>query len=96
MRLALDRPPLLADGRLTLSALFAAQAVAVLVVGLAFAVALLWRGEDWPEPLDRGEWQDGHAVLGPHDLRRGRYHGPLAMPSGVAALFRLNMLVGAV
>lgn len=57
---------------------------------------LLWRGEDWPEPLDRGEWQDGHAVLGPRDLRRGRYHGPLAMPPRVATLFRLNMLIGAV
>lgn len=57
---------------------------------------LLWRGEDWPDPLDRGEWQDGAAVLGPRDLRHGRYHGPLVMPPRVAALFRLNLMVGAV
>ena len=55
---------------------------------------LLWRGEDWPEQLDRGEWQDGFAVLSPHAVRRGRYYGPLVMPPEVAALFRLNLLVG--
>lgn len=54
---------------------------------------LLWRGADWPEPLDRCEWQDGYAVLSPHDLRHGRYHGPLAMPPGVAISFRSKLLV---
>ena len=55
---------------------------------------LLWRGEDWPEAHDRGEWQDGFAVLSPHALAYARYHGPLAMPPTVAALFRLALLVG--
>lgn len=56
---------------------------------------LLWRGEDWPERMDRGEWQDGYAVLSPHDLRQGRYHGPVAMPPRLAAAFRLRLLKGA-
>lgn len=55
---------------------------------------LLWRGLDWPEPLDRNEWQDGFAVLSPHDLHRDRYYGPLAMPPAVAALFRFNLRAG--
>ena len=55
---------------------------------------LLWRGADWPEALDRGEWQDGPAVLSPHDLRHGRYHGPIVMPPGLAASFRLKLLIG--
>lgn len=53
---------------------------------------LLWRGDDWPERLDRGEWQDGPAVLSPRDLRRGRYHGPVAMPPRLAATFRQRLL----
>ena len=53
---------------------------------------LLWRGDDWPERTDRGEWQDGFAVLSPHALRYGRYHGPLAMPPTGAALVHLNLL----
>lgn len=56
---------------------------------------LLWRGWDWPEPLDRGEWQDGHAVLSPDDLHHGRYYGPIAMPPRVAASLRSRLLVGA-
>ena len=54
---------------------------------------LLWRGEDWPEPLDRGEWQDGYAVLSTRDLGRGQYHGPVAMPSHLAALCSVKMLM---
>ena len=54
---------------------------------------LLWRGADWPEPLDRGEWLDGFAVLRPCDLRHGRYHGPLVMSPGVAVLFRSKLSV---
>ena len=57
---------------------------------------MLWRGEDWPVSSDRGEWQDGHAMLGPRDLRHGRYHGPLVMPAGVGELFRSDMLIGVV
>ena len=53
---------------------------------------LLWRGEDWPERLDREEWQDGYAVLSPRDLRRGRYYGPIAMPPQLAAVFRWRLL----
>lgn len=56
---------------------------------------LLWRGEDWPEQVDRGEWQDGYAILSPRDLRRGKYHGPVAMPLHLSAAFRLRLLRGA-
>ena len=45
---------------------------------------VLWHGEDWPDPLSRGVWQDGSASLSPGDLGRARYHGPLAMPAGIA------------
>ncbi len=45
---------------------------------------VLWRGEDWPDPLGRGVWQDGYASLRPGDLGRARYHGLLAMPARVA------------
>ena len=45
---------------------------------------VLWHGEDWPDPLSRGVWQDGSASLSPGDLGRARYHGPLALPAGVA------------
>ena len=54
---------------------------------------LLWRGGDWPERADRGEWQDGYAVLSARDLSRGRYHGPVAMPPRLAALCRRSLLV---
>lgn len=53
---------------------------------------MLWRGDDWPESLDRGEWQDGFITLTPIDLSRGFYHGPVAMPVEVAALFHGNLL----
>ena len=56
---------------------------------------LLWRGDDWPEEVDRGEWQDGFAVLSVRDVSRGRYHGPVAMPPRLAALFRMRVLTGA-
>lgn len=45
---------------------------------------VLWHGEDWPDPLSRGVWQDGFASLSPGDLGRAHYHGPLAMPAGIA------------
>ena len=32
---------------------------------------LLWRGDDWPERMDRGEWQDGYAVLSARDRAVG-------------------------
>lgn len=54
---------------------------------------LLWRGDDWPERADRSEWQDGCAVLSARDLSRGKYHGPLAMSSHIAALHRRSLLV---
>ncbi len=52
---------------------------------------LLWRGQDWPDEVDRGEWQDGYAVLSACDLNRGRYHGPVALSPRMAALCRLKM-----
>lgn len=51
---------------------------------------VLWHGEDWPDPLSRGVWQDGFALLSPGDLGRARYHEPLAMPARVA-LSRHNL-----
>ena len=53
---------------------------------------LLWRGDNWPERLDRGEWQDGYAVLSARDLSREHYHGPVAMTPMLAALWRRRML----
>ena len=55
---------------------------------------LLWRGDGWPERVDRGEWQDGYAVLSTRDLSRGRYHGPVAMSSRLAALWDAGCLCG--
>ena len=52
---------------------------------------LLWRGQDWPDAADRGEWQDGYAVLSARDLSRGRYHGPVTLSLRMAALCRLRM-----
>ena len=57
---------------------------------------LLWRGGDWPDSVDRDEWQDGPAVLSVRDLRRGRYHGPVVLPSHLAALFQMRVLAGAI
>lgn len=54
---------------------------------------LLWRGDDWPEPVDRSEWRDGCAVLSPRDLSRGFYHGPVAMTPHLAAVCRRNLLL---
>jgi hypothetical protein len=48
---------------------------------------LLWRGDDWPETVDRREWQDGVVICAPADLRGGRYFGPVAMPEAVAHRF---------
>ena len=56
---------------------------------------LLWRGADWPEPVDRGEWQDGYAVLSARDLSRGLYQGPVMMTPRLAALCRRRMLLPA-
>ena len=53
---------------------------------------LLWRGEDWPDPIDRGEWQDGYAVLSADDLSHGRYHGPVTMSAYMTALCRAKLL----
>ena len=54
---------------------------------------LLWRGDDWPERMDRSEWQDGYAVLSARDLSRGHYHGPVAMSPRLAAAWRHRTLV---
>ena len=56
---------------------------------------LLWRGDDWPDLVDRDEWQDGFAVLRPSDLKRARYHGQVVVPPRIAALIR-HRLLGAV
>lgn len=55
---------------------------------------LLWRGDDWPEQTDRGEWQDGYAVLSARDLSRGCYYGPVALSPRLIALChrRLSLL----
>ena len=49
---------------------------------------LLWRGDDWSERVDRGEWQDGYAVLSARDLSCGCYHGPVAMTPELIDLSR--------
>lgn len=54
---------------------------------------LLWRGDDWPERIDRGEWQDGYAVLSARDLSCWYYHGPVAMSARLTARCRRGMLV---
>ncbi len=56
---------------------------------------LLWRGSDWPDSVDRDEWQDGPAVLSVRDLSRGRYHGPVVLPPSLALLFQTRVLAGA-
>ncbi|SUE62691.1 hypothetical protein [Roseomonas gilardii] len=53
---------------------------------------LMWRGEDWPDAVDRLGWRDGFAVLSPEDLHHARYHGRVAMPPRVAERFRLNVM----
>ena len=47
---------------------------------------LLWRGDDWPEQTERGEWQDGYGVLSTRDLSRGHYYGPVALSQRLRAL----------
>ena len=54
---------------------------------------LFWRGDDWPERVDRGEWLDGYAVLSTRDLSRGCYHGPVAMTPELEALCRSSLLL---
>ena len=56
---------------------------------------LLWRGGDWPDPVDRGEWQDGYAVLSARDLSRGSYLGPVAMTPQLEARCRSRLLLSA-
>lgn len=57
---------------------------------------LLWRGDDWPDAIDRRAWKDGFALLSPSDLRRATYHGPTEMPESAATHFRLSLLFGLV
>ena len=54
---------------------------------------LLWRGGDWPERLNGGEWRDGYAVLSACDLSRGCYHGPVAMTPELETLCRSRLLL---
>lgn len=56
---------------------------------------MLWRGNDWPEPLDRCEWQDGYAMIRADDLSRDRYYGPVLMSVEVTIRFDEKLLVGA-
>jgi hypothetical protein len=52
----------------------------------------LWRGDDWPEAVDRREWQDGVVSGAPADLRGDRYFGPVAMPEAVTDRFRATQI----
>ena len=53
---------------------------------------LLWRGDDWPEPADRREWEEGVVICAPSDLRGARYFGPVDLPNNVADRFRRTRL----
>ncbi|WP_043361025.1 hypothetical protein [Belnapia sp. F-4-1] len=53
---------------------------------------LLWRGDDWPDALDRREWEDGVVVCAPEDMREAIYFGPVAMPPAVARRFASTRL----
>jgi hypothetical protein len=53
---------------------------------------LLWRGDDWPEPADRREWEEGVVICAPSDLRGARYFGPVDLPESVADRFRRTRL----
>lgn len=53
---------------------------------------LLWRGDDWPEPVDQYEWEEGVVVCSPADLKGARYFGPVSLPKTVADRFRLTRL----
>ena len=54
---------------------------------------LLWRGDDWPEQAERGEWQDGYAVLSVHDLSRGCYYGPVSLSPRLVALCHRSLFL---
>ena len=52
---------------------------------------LLWRGEDWPDAVDRQGWQDGYALLAPSDLYGARYWGPVQLPTGASEQLRRTL-----
>ena len=54
---------------------------------------LLWRGDDWPKQAERGEWQDGYAVLSASDLSRGCYYGPVDLSPCLIALHRRKLFL---
>lgn len=53
---------------------------------------LLWRGDDWPDAVDRREWEDGIVVCTPEDMRDASYFGLVAMPAAVARRFATTRL----
>lgn len=53
---------------------------------------LLWRGDDWPDAVDRREWEDGVVVCTAQDMRDASYFGPVAMPAPVARRFASTRL----
>jgi hypothetical protein len=53
---------------------------------------LLWRGDDWPDAVDRREWEDGVVVCAPDDMREATYFGPVTMPPAVARRFASTRL----
>ncbi len=56
---------------------------------------LLWRGDDWPDAMDRREWEDGVVVCAPEDMQEAAYFGPVAMPPAVARRFASTRLAPA-
>ncbi len=56
---------------------------------------LLWRGDDWPDALDRQEWEDGVVVCAPEDMQDAAYFGPVTMPAAVARRFASTRLAPA-
>jgi hypothetical protein len=53
---------------------------------------LLWRGDDWPDEVDRRTWRDGFGMLEPYDLRSAAYFGNAGMPPTAAVKFRMSVL----
>jgi hypothetical protein len=53
---------------------------------------LLWRGGDWPESVDRFEWEDGVVVCSAADMRGSQYFGLVAMPDAATDVFRRTRL----
>ncbi|MDB5371710.1 MAG: hypothetical protein JWP04_352 [Belnapia sp.] len=53
---------------------------------------LLWRGDDWPDAIDRREWEDGIVVCSAEDMRGSDYCGPVVMPEVVAERFNRTRL----